>query len=139
MVSDNCSNRHGLSKISRKSDDVSEYYDNWAEEYDKTLSNWHYEAPGQVASILRTELNPSSAVLDKGCGTGLSGKALRLAGFTKIEGIDVFSRSPELASSLDVYRTLREVDMRQLPFPMESDSYDGLACVGVLTYLSERK
>jgi predicted TPR repeat methyltransferase len=134
MNSGNQKPHSGLSSLSKKSDDVAEYYDNWSGDYDETLAQWQYEAPEQVASMLLTELTPASTILDAGCGTGLSGRALRSAGFKKIDGIDVSRRSLDVAGKSDAYRNLREVDMQQLPFPIESDPYDGLACVGVLTY-----
>lgn len=137
MDSDNCADHRGLRNISKKSGDVSEYYDKWADEYEETLAKWHYDAPEQVALMLRTELPQTAALLDAGCGTGLSGKALRSAGFSTIDGIDVSSRSLEIAGRSDVYRTLCAVDMQQPPFPIESDKYDGLVCVGVLTYLAD--
>lgn len=137
MASDNHSDRSGLSKISRKSDDVAEYYDNWASDYDNTLADWRYEAPEQVASMLMAELSPGSVILDAGCGTGLSGRALRSAGFTTIDGIDVSRRSLEIAGNSGAYRTLREMDMQRLPLSIPDDQYDGLACVGVFTYLTD--
>jgi predicted TPR repeat methyltransferase len=137
MKSDSYSKHNGLSDLSRKSDDVAKYYDNWASDYDGTLSDWRYEAPEQVASMLRAKLSPKLAILDAGCGTGLSGKALLAAGFITIDGIDVSRRSLEIARMTDAYRTLRAIDLQQLPLPIPDDLYDGLTCVGVLTYLTD--
>jgi predicted TPR repeat methyltransferase len=137
MKPDSHSKHSGLSNLSKKSSDVAQYYDNWASDYDGTLSEWRYEAPEQVASMLREKLSPEMTILDAGCGTGLSGKALLAAGFTTIDGIDVSRRSLEVASKTDVYGTLRAVDLQRLPLPIADDLYDGLACVGVLTYLTD--
>ena len=71
------SKHSGLSKMSKKSDDVANYYDNWATDYNETLADWRYEAPEQVASMLQVKLSPQSSILDMGCGTGLCGKALK--------------------------------------------------------------
>lgn len=127
----------GLGDISRKSDDVAEYYDDWANDYDDTLARWQYEAPERAAALLRTALDPDSIILDAGCGTGLTGKALASAGFTTVDGLDVSRRSLEQAATLGVYRSLDYVDMQKTPLPFEEDSYDGLMCVGVLTYLPD--
>jgi len=132
------SNDHkGLRNMSTDSGDVAAYYDEWARDYDTTLAQWRYEAPAQAASRLRAFLDPDAAVLDAGCGTGLSGEALANAGFTVIDGIDVSQRSLDTAAERGVYRSLRQVDMQKLPLPIEDDSYDGLVCVGVLTYLPD--
>jgi predicted TPR repeat methyltransferase len=137
MKSDSRSKHIGLLNLSKNSDDVAKYYDNWASDYDGTLSDWRYEAPEQVASMLRAKLSPKLAILDVGCGTGLSGKALLAAGFITIDGIDVSRRSLEIARLTDAYRTLHAIDLQRLPLPIPDDLYDGLTCVGVLTYLTD--
>ncbi len=137
MNPDDTSNHAGLRDLPRDSDSVADYYDNWAENYDQTLRQWQYEAPEQVAERLRAELAPEAVILDAGCGTGLSGRALAAAGFTTIDGMDVSARSLELAREHDVYRDLAHVDMQDLPLPYADEAYDGLVCVGVMTYLPE--
>lgn len=131
------SHRSGLRDLSRDSADVARYYDEWAHEYDDTLAQWRYEAPEQVAARLRAVLAPESVILDAGCGTGLSGRALARSGFATIDGIDVSQRSLDVASALGVYRSLEHVDMQKPPLPHDDDTYDGLACVGVLTYVPD--
>ncbi len=137
MNPDSGAEHSGLSNISRKSDDVAQYYDGWASDYDATLAEWHYEAPKQVAKMLREELGPESQILDAGCGTGLSGAELQAAGFQTVDGMDVSERSLEIAKETGAYRSLEQVDMQRLPLPVADARYDGLACVGVLTYLPE--
>lgn len=137
MTSDARADRKGLRNLSQKSDDVAEYYDDWAEDYDQTLAQWRYEAPDQAAARLRAALDADSVILDAGCGTGLTGKALAGAGFGTIDGMDVSRRSLAVAEKLGVYRSLEHVDMQKLPLPCRDDSYDGLVCVGVLTYVPD--
>lgn len=137
MESGSRSQHIGLSNISKKSDDVTTYYDNWASEYDGTLADWRYEAPEHVATMLCAQLSPKSAILDVGCGTGLSGRALHTVGFTIIDGIDVSHRSLEIAGMTGAYRTLQTIDLQRLPISIPDNHYDGLACVGVLTYLMD--
>lgn len=132
-----CNKHSGLSSISKKSDDVANYYDSWAPDYNVNLADWSYKAPDRVASILRTKLSPDSKILDAGCGTGLAGKALHSVGFTTIDGIDVSKQSLEIAGMNDAYRTLRTMNMQQLPLSIPANHYDGLICVGVLTYLPD--
>ena len=131
------SKHRGLRNLSRNSEDVANYYDNWSSEYDENLAEWRYDAPEQVASLLVAELPLESVILDAGCGTGLSGRALRSAGFKIVDGIDVSRRSLKTADMHGVYRTLRLMDMQRFPFAISDDQYDGLVCVGVLTYLAD--
>lgn len=137
MNSNDQPGRQGLRNLSNKSDDVAEYYDEWAADYDQTLAQWRYEAPGQAAARLGALLDPGSVILDAGCGTGLSGQALVDAGFSTIDGIDVSRRSLDVASGRGIYRSLQHVDMQKLPLPCQDDAYDGLVCIGVLTYLPD--
>lgn len=137
MESGNDSGHSGLSNIPRESSQVAEYYDHWATGYNESLAQWNYDAPQQVASILRSELSIESTILDAGCGTGLSGRALSAAGFTTIDGIDVSPQSLKVADNAGVYQTVRMMDMQHFPLAISSSQYDGLICVGVLTYLPD--
>jgi len=137
MHTNNMTGYNGLSRISTKSHDVAQYYNNWAVNYDDTLANWQYDAPEQVAKMLRTELSHEAIVLDAGCGTGLSGQALCMTGFQTIDGIDISSRALQIARGLGIYRTLQEIDMQKTPLPISNNQYDGLVCVGALTYLAD--
>ena len=137
MKSGSRSSHRGLSNIPRVSDQVAQYYDDWATGYNESLARWEYDAPEQVASILRSRLPPKSVILDAGCGTGLSGRALKSAGFTTIDGIDVSTRSLEVASNSGAYHSLQTMDMQHFPFAIPENHYDGLICVGVLTYLTD--
>lgn len=137
MSSNEDADRSGLRDLSTDSCDVAEYYDEWSENYDDTLARWRYEAPDRVAARLRELLDANTIVLDAGCGTGLSGRALAGAGFQTIDGMDVSQQSLDVAARRGVYRSLKQVDMQNPPLPYYDDSYDGLACVGVLTYVPD--
>ena len=117
MESGSRSKHIGLRNMSKKSDDVAKYYDNWASDYDGTLSEWRYDAPEQVASMLQAKLSPKSLILDAGCGTGLSGRYCT-KGFTTIHGIDASHHSLDVADTICVYRSLNAVDLQRFPFRM---------------------
>src|SRR6056297_847023 len=106
MSSEHASDRDGLSRLPSDSGEIEKYYDDWATDYDRTLAEWRYEAPTRAAEILRARLGPDAVILDAGCGTGLTGKALADAGFTTFDGIDLSSRSLEGAAEHGVYRAL---------------------------------
>lgn len=137
MAADDEAEQGGLRDLSRDSDAVARYYDDWADAYDEALEAWRYEAPGQCAARLRGQIGSDGVVLDVGCGTGLSGKALAEAGFATFDGLDVSARSLELAEQVGVYRSLTEADLQKSAIPFADDVFDGLVCVGVMTYLPD--
>lgn len=129
---------HWLKQGSTSSAEVQKIYDDWADGYDDSMADWDYRAPAQAAELLRAESPPDSRILDAGCGTGLTGAALRAAGFTgPIDGIDLSPPSLKLAEKLSVYRALEVVNLQALPLPFAGDSYDALICIGVMTYIPD--
>lgn len=82
-------------------------YADWADTYEDDVTRMAYATPARLATALAAQTTDFSApVLDYGCGTGLSGVALRDAGFQFIDGTDI---SPEMlvhARDKDIYRTL---------------------------------
>ena len=127
----------GLGNISRNSRDVAEYYDKWAKDYNTTLDSWQYDAPKKTAAIIREMISGDAEVLDAGCGTGMCGKALSEQGFTVIDGVDISEVSLHQAEKSGVYRSLKKVNMQELPLPIDENKYDALSCVGVMTYLED--
>ena len=127
-----------LKQGSTSSGEVKEVYDNWAGSYDETLESWDYRAPAQAAEMLRAAMPADSVLLDAGCGTGLTGLALRAAGFVgPIDGIDLSPVSLIQAERHGIYRTLTAVDLQTFPLSIPDDAYDALLCVGVLTYIPD--
>ncbi len=117
-----------------KSSEVADYYDSWAKKYDEDLEDWDYRAPTDAAELLQRYVSKNQAILDAGCGTGLTGKALKLAGYNNISGIDLSTSSLKIAEQLNIYSYLLSHDMQQ-PLPFSEDDFDALICVGVLTYI----
>jgi len=66
-----------LKQASTTSADVEFYYDAWAKKYNKDLKNWEYHAPVEAAKLLKQYIPESAKILDAGCGTGLTGIALK--------------------------------------------------------------
>ena len=129
-----------LRQGSTSSTDVEKSYDGWAPTYNKTLAEWDYRAPEEAARMLRSSVAKNSVILDAGCGTGLTGIALRGAGFRgPIDGLDISTESLETAKISSVYRNLRQADFQHLPLEIADGSYDALTCIGVLTYVPETK
>ena len=69
-------------------------YADWADTYENDITAMSYATPDRIAEALLTQ-NPdlTQPILDFGCGTGLSGIALKKKGFTTIDGTDI---SPEM-------------------------------------------
>ena len=70
-------------------------------------------------------------ILDFGCGTGLSGLALRGAGFTTLDGVDL---SPEMlarARDRGLYRSLRQIAADD-PLGVSPGDYAAIAAIGVI-------
>jgi predicted TPR repeat methyltransferase len=107
-------------------------YDDWAASYDAEIAENGYATPGRCAAALAQFTQDQNApVLDFGCGTGLSGLALKLAGFSVIDGLDL---SPEmLAKARDkgIYRRLDLVP-GDAPPPLEKGVYQAIAAIGVI-------
>lgn len=116
-----------------------ETYDAMASSYDKQLLDWGYEAPEQAARLLAKHL-PSfktAEILDCGCGTGMTGAALRAAGAGgRITGLDMSEASLGIAGTKQVYDNLATADLNQ-PLTLGDNSVDGVLCVGVFTYVRE--
>ncbi len=118
-------------------DDVTQYYDEWAEAYDRDLVDWAYVAPDVASSMLLGQGSAMGRVLDAGCGTGLVGQAMRRAGFAgELHGVDVSAESLRVADATSAYDRTATADL-QHGLDLEDDAFDGLICVGVMTYVPD--
>ncbi|QYX55421.1 methyltransferase domain-containing protein [Roseovarius sp. SCSIO 43702] len=111
-----------------ETDDI---YDRWAATYDAELTEAGYAAPERVARALARRATLDAPVLDFGCGTGLSGLALRDAGFTVIDGTDPSQPMLDEAAAKGVYRNLTRLDLSADP-PLAPGAYPAIAAAGVL-------
>lgn len=133
----------GLSQLAHAESiqEVIARYDGWAGQYESDLQTWGYDVPSVVASIAAEHLGetslPALPIMDAGCGTGLCGQALRDAGIDTIAGMDMSVESLTLADRRAVYDELYEVDLSELPLPFADDTFAGITCAGVLTYLPD--
>ncbi|WP_299725515.1 methyltransferase domain-containing protein [uncultured Tateyamaria sp.] len=86
-------------------------YDSWAASYEAEIGENGYATPQRCADALKSYADDLSApVLDFGCGTGLSGLALKLAGFETIDGLDLSAEMLEGARTKGVYRHLEQIE-----------------------------
>lgn len=91
----------------RSVEDTQALYAGWADRYDADMARLAYATPGRVAAALAGVVPDKSVpVLDFGCGTGLSGAALKAAGFSAIDGTDISGPMLEHARGKAIYRNL---------------------------------
>ena len=105
-------------------------YDDWAASYEAEVAENGYATPARCAEALKAHVDDLTApVLDFGCGTGLSGLALKLAGFAQIDGVDLSAEMLEGARAKDVYRTLTQIEAGA---PLPQTGYTAMAAIGVI-------
>lgn len=73
-------------------------YADWADSYEADVIGAGYQTPGRIAEALADVADTTLPVLDFGCGTGLSGLALKHAGFEMLHGTDI---SPEMLAEAE--------------------------------------
>ena len=114
-----------------------ELYDEWAETYDQDLTDAShgYVGPAEAAKVIaQNSTKNGQVVLDAGCGTGLSGLAVKSAvgPDTIIDGIDISKGMLEVAAKKGIYRKLETADLCK-SLAIQDNVYDVLVCVGTLT------
>ena len=115
-------------------DQTLDHYQRWAETYDQEVGvDNGYAQPARCAATLAGVADPCSHVLDVGCGTGLSGLALRDSGFTRLDSCDFSPPMLERAAETGVYRQLFEADLNA-GLDIDGDAYDHAVAVGVFSF-----
>lgn len=108
------------------------HYDQWAASYDAEIAENGYATPGRIAQALaKFQKDLSEPVLDFGCGTGLSGMALRLQGFQTVDGMEPSEEMLAQARSKGVYRKLTQIDVSNKK-PIPEGAYRLITGCGVL-------
>ena len=116
-------------------------YADWAETYDADFVSQHgYVYHLEIARLFLEYHGVSSGpVLDVGCGTGVVGVALREAGITGIDGIDISaamlaqSGTKTAGDGQPVYRNLIEADLtKTLDIP--DGRYQAIVSAGTFTH-----
>jgi len=120
----------------RSDDQTRAFYDEWAPSYDDELSGHDYQQPQRCAVAMAGLVDPGPAIrlLDVGCGSGLSGRALRAAGFSVIDGCDFSPGMLAQAENTGAYARLFETNLNQPPMSAKDGVYDGASCVGVFSF-----
>lgn len=110
---------------------VRDHYDAWAESYDAEIAENGYATPARCAAALAaTGLAKSAAILDLGCGTGLSGAALSAEGFTVIDGTDL---SPGMLAKAEARGLYRQLFAGHSDGRLPLGPYQAICAIGVIS------
>ena len=114
------------------SDDTRDLYAQWSTSYDQEVAENGYATPSRAAKALASHVKDlRTPVLDYGCGTGLSGMALRKVGFSNLHGIDVSKEMVTIANDKKAYQTLRVFDPDAEP-PLKTGEFEIITAIGVI-------
>lgn len=115
---------------------VETLFDQHAEAFEDILvEQLGYAVPMMVRQRLQTlELGPFKRLLDLGCGTGLTGEALRDM-VEDITGIDISENMVEIAHEKDVYETLYVAEVEDFLEDNDDEPFDIITATDVLPYL----
>lgn len=110
-------------------------YDLWARQYDADLGSLEdYLAPRAMAEVAKSFLSRTDRILDAGAGTGLSGAALKAAGFDNLVAVDYSAGMLEIAAKKGIYSETVQADLgTRTPFP--DDAFDAVVTVGTTSQM----
>lgn len=113
-------------------DKTRSFYDDWAATYDAEIERNGYATPRRCAEALARHADLTAPLLDLGCGTGLSGIALRAAGFTTVDGAEPSAEMRSRAEACGAYRAIHAIEPED-PLPFEPGTYAHVVAAGVIS------
>jgi predicted TPR repeat methyltransferase len=108
---------------------------NSALEYDRQASETNWLGPEVVFGLVYEYVKAGERLLDLGIGSGLSSIRFHRAGL-QVYGLDGSSDVLEVCRAKKFAIDLRQHDLRDLPLPYASDSFDHVIAVAVLNSFS---
>ncbi len=124
---------HNLQSVYSAGDsrEAAQLYDNWAEDYERSVLSWGYATPAVTAWFFGRYVKPEDgAILDAGAGTGMMGEILAPLSYTDLVGIDVSANMLDLARSKGVYKELRVMELSG-PLDLPTDAFAAVVSTGV--------
>ncbi|NNL17979.1 MAG: methyltransferase domain-containing protein [Boseongicola sp.] len=114
-------------------EEIKEIYASWAAKYEDDVAEWGYSTPPRLALALRQcGANIEKPILDFGCGTGLSGMALKAVGFQVIDGTDISPEMLAIAEAKPSYRQVWNGEPGSMGHIKRGD-YPAIAATGVVS------
>lgn len=117
-------------------EDTLAHYKSWARTYDREVGEENgYAQPGRTAEMLQRYCkDPKAVILDAGCGSGLSGLALKMAGYQSLHGCDFSPEMLRIAQNKECYDRVFEADLNEGMPQIPNGTYDAVVCVGVFSF-----
>lgn len=114
-------------------EELAEAYARWAASYDSETASLGYYLPFQITAwVARYVPMGEGPLLDAGCGTGLSGPALKALGYPDIVGLDLSPDMLKMAGSRGAYSELKEAALGG-PLPWPDGHFRAFFSTGVFT------
>ncbi|XP_067863889.1 methyltransferase-like protein 27 [Heptranchias perlo] len=114
-----------------------QFYNIWAEKYEKEIATVKYRAPrfaAEALALVYPKERDNALVLDVACGTGMVAEQLQILGFKNFHGIDGSEAMLKVADSKSLYQSLKKcLIVPDKPLPVSSDTYDLVIVVGALS------
>lgn len=108
-------------------------YDLWARCYDADIGKAEdYLAPTATAAVAKAHLGLNARLLDAGAGTGLSGQALRDAGFYDLTGLDFAEDMLAVAAEKGIYHKTIAADLSRQT-ALDANAFDAVITVGTVS------
>lgn len=110
------------------------FYDNWSNDYDRTLADWNYKIPLKCANLLKIKLKyEPRQVLDLACGTGLFGNELKkIYKQSNLYGSDISNASLLIAKQKKIYDNLKCLSFEKIV--KYNFKFDLISLIGAMTY-----
>jgi predicted TPR repeat methyltransferase len=116
---------------------IRETFDSYASRFDESLRNLEYRIPEEISALLARHAMPHAEwrVLDGGCGTGLSGPALRPWAF-HLCGVDLSEHMVRRAQRLACYDQLVVAELTDF-LGASDEHYELIAYADTLIYFGD--
>lgn len=113
-------------------DDRREAYNEWAEDYDKDVTEFGIQLPYVGACVFAQHVKMGTQpVLDAACGTGMHSLPLKMMGYGGFHGIDISEGMLSIARERNIYDSLQRMVLGQeLDFP--DDQFPVTYTIGAL-------